>query len=46
MILYFDVKETEQGYSEWPKGLLSLVRAVKQVEPLRGNPFRKTQPKL
>ena len=28
-------KETEQRYSEWEKGLLSLVRAVKQVEKIR-----------
>lgn len=39
-------KETEQRYSEWEKGLLSSVPAVKQVELLRGNPSRKTPPSL
>lgn len=30
-------KETEQKYSEWENGILSLVWAVKQVDPLKGN---------
>jgi len=39
-------KETEQRYSKWDKRLLSLVRAVKQVEALRGNPSGKTPLRL
>ncbi|KAK4810669.1 hypothetical protein QYF61_007469, partial [Mycteria americana] len=38
-------KETEQRYSEWEKGLLSLVRAVKQVEKIhQGQPVQTRGP--
>ncbi|KAK4811127.1 hypothetical protein QYF61_019758 [Mycteria americana] len=38
-------KETEQRYSEWEKGLLSLVRAVKQVEKIhQGQPVETRGP--
>lgn len=35
------LKETKQRYSEWEKGVVSLIQAVKQAEPLKSNLTRK-----